>query len=88
MRDLLFENQQSLDERHLLRFAELLDLDIERFKFELEQQIHHHRVREDFVSGVKSGVTGTPSFFINGIHHEGPWQPLLEELLERAAVAD
>jgi protein-disulfide isomerase len=32
-----------------------------------------HRVREDFMSGVRSGVNGTPTFFINGVRHDGSW---------------
>jgi 2-hydroxychromene-2-carboxylate isomerase len=34
------------------------------------------RVKEDFASGLSSGVTGTPSFFINGARHEGGWDEL------------
>jgi protein-disulfide isomerase len=35
--------------------------------------VHKPRVREDFMSGVRSGVNGTPSFFINGLRYDGPW---------------
>jgi protein-disulfide isomerase len=88
MHDLLFENQQSLDPEYLLGFAEELDLDTERFTRELEEGVYRERVREDFMTGVRSGVNGTPSFFINGVRYDGSWDvvPLLEAL-ETASVA-
>jgi protein-disulfide isomerase len=88
MHDLLFENQQTLDDPHILLFAESLKLDLERFRLELVEHVHRGRVREDFMSGVKSGVNGTPTFFINGVRYDGSWQALLVELTERASVAD
>ena len=43
------------------------------------------RVKEDFASGLASGVTGTPSFFINGVRHEGGWDELaLSHAIEAA----
>ena len=82
MHDLLYENQRALDAMHLLGYAEDLGLDTQRFVRELEGHVHHARVREDFMSGVRSGVNGTPAFFINGIRYDGPWDlvPLLEAL--------
>ena len=47
-----------------------LGLDVERFDEELDGHVHAPRVREDFMSGVRSGVNGTPSFYINGVRHE------------------
>jgi protein-disulfide isomerase len=87
MHDLLFEHQQTLDDRHLVRFAETLELDVVRFARELEESVYRERVREDFMSGVRSGVNGTPTFFINGVRHDGPWdtQSLLAEI-ERAIL--
>jgi protein-disulfide isomerase len=73
MHDLLYENQQTLDDTHLLLFAEAIDLDTERFARELRDEIYRERVREDFMSGVRSGVNGTPTFFINDVRHDGPW---------------
>ena len=73
MHDLLFENQQALDDRHLVLFAEELGLDMVRFARELAEGRYRERVREDFMSGVRSGVNGTPTFFINGVRHDGPW---------------
>ncbi|HKQ50946.1 MAG TPA: thioredoxin domain-containing protein, partial [Pyrinomonadaceae bacterium] len=46
--------------------------DTDRFARELAEGVHQPRVREDFMSGVRSGVNGTPTFFINGVRHDGP----------------
>lgn len=73
MHDLLYDNQQQLDPPHLLAYAEALGLDLKRFGSELSQHVHAPKVREDFLSGVRSGVNGTPSFFINGVRHDGSW---------------
>src|SRR5258706_16165559 len=58
MHDLLFENQQSLDDRSLLRFAKVLKLDIERVAHELVEGTYLERVREDFMSGGRTEVNG------------------------------
>jgi protein-disulfide isomerase len=73
MHDLLYENQPALDDPDLLRYAELLGLDLPRFVSEVAEHVHEPRIREDFRSGVRSGVNGTPTFFINGIRHDGAW---------------
>ena len=92
MHDVLYENQQALDPLHLLGYAEEMGLDTQRFVRELEERVHQPRVRKDFMSGVRSGVNGTPAFFINGIRYDGSWElvPLLEALesavLSEAAV--
>src|SRR5258705_3899159 len=82
MHDLLFANEQTVDPWHLVEFAERLGLDTMRFTRELQTHAHHERVREDFASGVRSGVNGTPGFFINGYRYDGSWEfgPLLEAL--------
>jgi protein-disulfide isomerase len=72
MHDLLFESRR-LAPRDLLGHASELDLDVERFAAELDAHAHQTRVREDFLSGVRSGVNGTPTFFVNGIRHNGGW---------------
>jgi protein-disulfide isomerase len=48
-------------------------LDVDRFTTELDNHVYAPRVMEDFVSGVESGVKGTPTFFINGVRHEGSY---------------
>jgi protein-disulfide isomerase len=89
MHDVLYENQPMLDKRHLVIYAEELGLDVETFVRELESGIYRERVRADFLSGVKSGVNGTPAFFINGVRYDGSWDfPPLVEALARAASVD
>jgi protein-disulfide isomerase len=73
MHDLLYENQDALEDEDLVRYARALHLDVPRFVKEMESGAHLERVREDFRSGVRSGVNGTPSFFINGARHDGPF---------------
>jgi formate-nitrite transporter family protein len=71
MHDLLFDRQWALDDEHLVEYAEDLGLDGRRVSSELEDGTHRSRVRDDFMSGVRSGVNGTPTFFINGIRYDG-----------------
>lgn len=73
MHDLLFENQKHLGESHLIRYARRLGLDETRLQRELSEHTHASRVREDFMSGIRSGVNGTPTFFINGVHYWGSY---------------
>jgi protein-disulfide isomerase len=79
MHDVLYENQRHLGDDHLLGYAEQLGLDVERFGKELAEHVHARRVREDFMSGVRSGVNGTPTFYINGMRHDDSYE--LETLL-------
>jgi NhaA family Na+:H+ antiporter len=73
MHDLLFQHQGAFAEEHLVRYASDLGLDVERFRQELADHTHADRVRQDFQSGVRSGANGTPSFFLNGVRYDGPW---------------
>jgi protein-disulfide isomerase len=87
MHDLLFENQQRLRDQDLSAYAEELGLDVELFDKDLAEHVHARRVREDFMSGVRSGVNGTPTFYVNGARYDGSYE--LETLLaalERAAA--
>jgi protein-disulfide isomerase len=88
MHDVLFENQRRLDDQDLPAYAERLGLDVETFAKELAEHVHAERVREAFMSGVRSGVNGTPTFYINGVRHDDSYdvEPLLAAL-ERAARA-
>jgi protein-disulfide isomerase len=72
MHDFLFETRR-LAPRDILSYASELGLDVERLADELDAHTHQARVREDFLSGVRSGVNGTPTFFVNGIRHNGGW---------------
>jgi protein-disulfide isomerase len=73
MHDLLFENQDRLSEALYLGLAEELSLGPEALRQALEEAKYKARVRADFSSGVRSGVNGTPTFFINGKRHDGPF---------------
>jgi protein-disulfide isomerase len=71
MHYVLFEHQHALNPDDLVRYAAALGLDLSQFTSELARHVYAPRVREDFMSGVRSGVNGTPSFFINGVRHDG-----------------
>src|ERR671925_1066710 len=85
MHDILFAHQHALDDDDLVRYAAALDLDLYRFNSELAGHIHAARVREDFLSGARSGVNGTPTFFINGVRHDESYDfDTLLNAIERA----
>jgi protein-disulfide isomerase len=73
MHDVLFENQESLKPADLLSYAEGIRLDAGEFSTAFKSHAHVERVREDFMSGVRSGVNGTPTFFISGVRFDGSW---------------
>ena len=88
MHDLLYENQRRLRDPDLRDYAERLALDVERFDKELADHVHAARVREDFMSGVRSGVNGTPTFYINGTRHDDSYDvETMVAALERAAAS-
>jgi protein-disulfide isomerase len=87
MHDLLYENQTQLRDQDLHAYAEQLGIDVERFDKDLAEHVHAPRVREDFMSGVRSGVNGTPSFYVNGARHDDSYDfETLLAALERAAT--
>jgi Na+/H+ antiporter NhaA len=71
MYDLLLTHQDELAPRDLRRYAEQLDLDVDQFVEDLRQRRHAARVSEDVASADASGVSGTPTFFVNGRRHQG-----------------
>jgi protein-disulfide isomerase len=85
----LFPRQSMLDDDYLVEYAQELGLDAERMARELAEDAWATRVRRDFRSGVKSGVNGTPTFFINGVRHDGAWdeETLLAALEAAASVS-
>ena len=86
MHGMLFENQPALSDSDRLMYAAELGLDVPRFSRELAEHRYAARVREDFLSGVQSGVNGTPSFFINEVRHDGSYDlPSLLSAIESAA---
>jgi protein-disulfide isomerase len=80
MHHMLFTHQDRLGLRDLIDYASAIGLDLDRFVEDLRSHAHAGRLREDFMSGVRSGVNGTPTFFVNGVRHDGGWD--LESLLE------
>ena len=86
MHELLYENQQRLTETDLIHYAVQLGLDPYQFGQDLSTDKYIDRVREDFLGGARSGVKGTPTFFINGVRHEGSYElPVLLAAVEAAA---
>ena len=71
MHDLLYENQNALEDEDLAGYASALGLDAEPLMREVEAGAHAARIQEDFRSGARQGVNGTPSFFINGVRYDG-----------------
>ena len=80
MHDLLFESQDALDEVSLRDYAASLGLDMPRFEREMRGHMHANRVDRDLASGRRSGVTGTPTYFVTGTPHTD------ENTLERLVV--
>jgi len=82
MHDYIFEHQNRLDDGSLVRYATHLRLDAAQFASDFEKQELAQKVEDDFESGVRSGVNGTPSFFINGQKYDGDWNeaPFLTHL--------
>jgi protein-disulfide isomerase len=73
MHDRLFERQFALEDDNLIEYAQELGLDADRVAGALAARTYKPRVRDDFMSGVRSGVNGTPTFFINGVRHDQSW---------------
>jgi NhaA family Na+:H+ antiporter len=73
MHNALLNTEGPLVKERILQIAAELELDMERFQRELDEHLYEERVREEFLDGARSGVNGTPSFFINGIRYDGPW---------------
>ncbi len=71
MHDLLFQNQQALDQKDLLRYAGQLHLDLDSFGRDVKQKAYAERISQDFIAGVQNGVNGTPGLFLNGVRQPG-----------------
>ncbi|TDB70890.1 DsbA family protein [Micromonospora sp. KC721] len=85
MHDWLFEHQDQLDPVHLSLGVEQLGLPPDEIGAEVERQAYADRVRRDFVGGIRSGVNGTPTLFVNDVCHEGGYD--LPELLTAVDAA-
>jgi protein-disulfide isomerase len=80
MHDGIFENQSRLGGRVLAELAVGLGLSSEDLTAALESHEYLPRIKSDFLGGVRSGVNGTPTFFINGVRYDGAAE--FEELVE------
>jgi protein-disulfide isomerase len=89
MHETLFANQDALDDKSLAQYAAALGLNEVRFIQELVSGAHAERIQEDFKSGVRGGVNGTPCFFINGQRYDGApaLAPLLAAVSHPAIIA-
>lgn len=88
MHETLFANQDMLDDESLAQYAAALGLDETRVLQEVISNAYAHRIREDFRSGVRAGVNGTPCFFINGQRYDGAraLEPLLAAVSEPVRI--
>jgi Na+/H+ antiporter NhaA len=73
MHDLLMDHQDALKPVDLIGHAQALGLDVERFRSDLRTHAGRERVAEDVASADRSGVSGTPTFFVNGRRHHGAY---------------
>ena len=82
MHDALYEHQSSLGDANVKHLADKIGIDGNAIVEAIEESTYEARVYEDFMSGVRSGVNGTPTFFINGERYDGSWEgsDLLEAL--------
>jgi protein-disulfide isomerase len=87
MYDLLLAHQDALRADDLIAYAEQLGLDVERFTDDLRRHAGAARVAEDVDSADLSGVTGTPTFFVNGLRHYGAYDIATLSAAVRAAGA-
>ena len=74
MHGMLFEHQDALEDADLVRYAKALHLDDKRFASELASDAYVKAIRQSIGSGIRSGVNGTPTFFINGVRYDGSWE--------------
>ncbi|GEJ59253.1 DsbA family protein [Anaeromyxobacter diazotrophicus] len=71
MHGVLFQNQHALEPQDLVAYADAIALEPDRFTEDLEEHRFEGKVRRDFLSGARTGVNGTPTFFVNGRRHDG-----------------
>jgi protein-disulfide isomerase len=72
MHDLLFEEQTFLKPEIISLWAKRIGLNLDQFRNDIKQGVVEKRIKEDRQSGIRSGVNGTPTFFINGTRYDGP----------------
>jgi protein-disulfide isomerase len=82
LHDSIFENQDSLSAKNLLSLAEQAGVDIKKLAKDIKSEQIMDKVENDMEGGARSGVNGTPTFFINGKRYEGyyEYETLRDEL--------
>jgi len=85
----LFEHQRMLEMDTVIQEAANLGLDVRRFRDDIERRAYAARIQADLEGGLQSGVTGVPTFFINGVRHVQSYKPdhLLPALVAAGARA-
>lgn len=73
MHDLLFENQNVLDDYYLLEYAKKLGIKPHEFETDFSKDRFYQKVKDDYDSGLENNVQGTPTFFVNGEVFDGNW---------------
>jgi protein-disulfide isomerase len=74
MHDYIFHHQHTLEDADLEQFAGAVGLDMQQFARDMGEQRSLARIEEDVEGGERSGVQGTPTFFINGVLYRGSWE--------------
>jgi protein-disulfide isomerase len=90
MHDWFYEHQHQLEGLDLERHARVIGLDVELWRNDLRERAYRDRVHEDLESGRESGVTGTPTFFMNGVRYQGDYdfESMLSAIQQVAAGID
>jgi protein-disulfide isomerase len=84
MHNLIFENQDRLDTKFLLSLAENIGLNMKQFAKDFKSEELQNKIETDFESGIRSGVNGTPTFFINGsklLTYDETYESLLDAMV-------
>ena len=89
MHDYIFHHQHALEDADLAGFAEAVGLDLQQYTRDMAERRALARIEEDMRGGERSGVQGTPTFFINGVMYRGSWEQdaLLPALQEASRTA-
>ena len=88
MHDYIFHHQHTLEDSDLEQFAGAVGLDMQQFARDMAERPYISRIEEDLQSGIRSGVRGTPTFFINGVLYPRSWeQEALLAALEEAGAS-
>jgi protein-disulfide isomerase len=74
MHDIIFEHQRHLETENILAYAKRVGLNMAEFSKDIQQDIFVNKVENDIESGIRSGVNGTPSFYVNGSKYNGNWE--------------